>query len=102
MGTVGSGMSGSTFALLRAGCKAVIAAKWRVNDLAIAVLMERLHRGLAEGTSAAESLACAQRNMAGYDAQVIATNVRKWLKASSADLERGKTPTYWDCLKNQV
>jgi CHAT domain-containing protein len=42
---------------------------------------------LAEGASAAEALACAQRNMPACTAHATATNVRKWLNASLAELE---------------
>jgi tetratricopeptide (TPR) repeat protein len=46
--------------LLRAGCHEIIAALWKVNDIATSFLMIYLHKMLAEGNTPAISLSLAQ------------------------------------------
>jgi CHAT domain-containing protein/tetratricopeptide (TPR) repeat protein len=81
-----TGKSDFVSILLRAGCGIVISADWRVDDLSTAVLMEKVHRALAQAADPATALAVAQRSMQTETGRAVAAQVRNWIDASDTQL----------------
>jgi CHAT domain-containing protein/Tfp pilus assembly protein PilF len=59
----GEGLLGLTWALQRAGARAVVGSLWPVDDEVTALFMERFYRRLAEGAPKAEALRQAQLDL---------------------------------------
>jgi CHAT domain-containing protein/tetratricopeptide (TPR) repeat protein len=72
--------------LLRAGCRFVIAADWRIDDLSTMLLLALVHESLAKGAGAAEALAAAQRRMQTEPGAAMAARGYRWLGQCAQEL----------------
>jgi tetratricopeptide (TPR) repeat protein len=72
--------------LMRAGCRFVIAADWRVDDLSTMLLLALVHESLAKGAGAAEALAAAQRRMQTELGAAMSERAYRWLGQCAQEL----------------
>jgi len=72
--------------LLSSGCESVIAAAWRVDDLATALLMACLHHHLAQREEPATALASAQKWLGSQSGPFLADLASPWVDACRSNL----------------